>query len=157
MTIDLDKLGETLQAAAASIMANRDFIEVPTLLEIEGAVKQRVHNNGTDSGGSRIGLKNSRAGKYSPGYEKRKEKIFGNDVYPINLYLTGDLQRGYTTGKEGGKNVIKFQDELSRKKAGWAEDNFKVEIFRPSEGELKDAESVLKAGVSAVLRSTFPG
>lgn len=141
--IDLKNLEQAIIKGYEVLEKRRDFIEIPALKEAEGSMKQRIHNLGKDSDGRRIGLNNKRAGKYSPGYEKRKIKIVGaNNIYPINLQLKGDLIKGYTVGRSGERNVLEFQDELSRKKAGWAEENYKTELFKPSDQELEDIKEV---------------
>lgn len=154
--IKISDLAKELDKAIAGIIKARDFIEVPTLKEIEGSMKQRIHNNGTDSKGMVIGINSPRKGKYSPGYEKRKAEITGEDnLYPINLQLHGDLIKGYTTGRSGDANVLQFQDDLSRKKAGRHEEYYEAEIMRPSESELEDAKEVMRSQAKDVLKDIF--
>lgn len=137
------------------LIKNKDAIEIPTLMEIEGAVKQRVHNQGLDSNGVTIGVNGKNKGKYTRSYERFKARKVGEDIYPINLELNSDLRKGYTTGTASGVNVIKFQDDLSQKKAGRHEENYKTQIFRPSLNNLEDAKEVMRKQGEAVLRGAF--
>lgn len=133
----------------------KDLIEIPTLKELEGSLKQRIHNEGKDSENETIGVKGKRKGKYSPSYEKRKKEVVGEDVYPINLQLNGDLLRGYTVGTEGGRNVLKFQDDLSKKKMARHEKSYNTEIMKPSSQELDDMKEVLITQVEIALKEAF--
>lgn len=143
----------------------RDEFELPALFELEGAMKLRIHTDGLDSENQKLGLKNRRGGLYSKGYEKLKSeggKIggrsfsgAGSNVYPINLFVFGDLARGYSTGKKGGSSVIAFNSTDAHDKAIYAENNYNTEIFKPTETELQDMEAVLKQGIDEVLKSCF--
>lgn len=151
--VELDKV---LGVVNQYIEANSDFIEIPTLLEIERSMKMRIHNEGKDSDDNILGTKNDRKGKYSPGYERYKGRKKGTgDMYPINLQFEGDLIKGYTVGTTNNKNVLKFQDDLSVTKAAKQELNYKTEIFRPSVDELEDAKEVMRAQAESLLRKIF--
>lgn len=145
---DLDK-------SLANIAENVDSVALPYLKELEGSTKQRIHNFGKDSDNNTIGSKSTRGGRYSPGYERKKGKIVGGDLYPINLQMKGDLMKSFTVGLELGKPVLKFQDELNAKKAGYAEKNYKTEIYKPSEDQLEDAVEVLIDGIKEFLQDSF--
>lgn len=165
----VETLDLILERAAYALQTRKDEVDIPALKELEGSMKQRIHNKGLDSNGERIGIKGKLAGKYSPGYEKRKRDggiIAGRsfsgtgeaNLYPINLQLHGDLLKGFTVGTSGGNSVLEFQDELSRVKAGRHEDNYNTEIYRPSESEMDDFKEVYLAGFEEVLRDALkPG
>lgn len=148
-------LEDFISKAYDKMSKSKDSIEIPALKECERSMKQRIHNKGTDSDGNRIGLLGARKGLYSPGYAAKKAKISGDNLYPINLQLEGDLIKGYTVGRSGGKNVLQFQDDFSKKKAGYAEENYKVEIFKPSAQELEDVKEVFLIGFEEALRDSF--
>ncbi len=154
--MDITKLATAIDRGYQILEEKKDFIEIPALKEAERSMKRRIHNAGKDSDGGRIGIKTARAGKYSPGYEKQKEKISGaSNLYPINLQLRGDLLKGYTVGQLDGRNVLEFQDPLSRKKAERQEKNYKTEIFRPSDQELEDVKEVLILQFEDAMRDAF--
>ena len=153
--IEIVNLEKFIVKAYDRLSESKDSIEIPALKECERSMKQRIHNKGTDSSGNRIGLKNKYAGKYSPGYEKRKAKISGDNLYPINLQLEGDLIKGYTVGSSGGKNVLQFQDDFSKRKAEFAEKNYNTEIFKPAAQELEDVKEVFLIGFEEALRDAF--
>jgi hypothetical protein len=143
--------------AIADEWANRSgAIAVPYLKELEGSTKQRIHNEGKDSDGQQIGLKNERKGKYSKGYENRKKKIVGEgNLYPINLQLKGDLLRSFTVGNENGIPVLRFQDEENANKAAYNEKNFKTDIYKPTTQQLEDAKEVMVIGIREVMGQIF--
>lgn len=150
MKIRIDQLYDRIDEVFSAIAKNKDRIEIPPLLEIEGAMKQRIHNNGISSDGTAIG------DKYSRGYERFKgRKVGQGDLYPINLQLEGDLIKGYTTGNKGGENVLMFADDFSRDKAGWNEKNYNKVIFKPSEVEVEDGGEIFQSQVRDVLVSIF--
>ncbi len=150
MKVTFDQLFERLDEVANAIARNKDKIEIPPLLEIEGAMKQRIHTNGIASNGTQIG------DKYSRGYERFKgRKVGQGDLYPINLQLEGDLIKGYTTGNKGGENVLMFQDSFSRDKAGWNEENYNKDIFKPTVQEIEDGGEIFISEVRDVLKSIF--
>ena len=144
-----------------------DRIHIPYLKEIEGSTKQRIHNKGKDSEGNTIGVKNKRHGRYSPGYEKRKGKIAGGHLYPINLQLHGDLLKSFTVGTKAGAPVLEFNDTAVSYPAGKGfdgkpstlaaihEKTYKTEIYKPSKAQLQDAEEVLELGVRDALKRTL--
>lgn len=139
-----------------NIAENVESVALPYLKDLEGSTKQRIHNKGQDSEGDTIGIKSKRGGKYSPGYEKRKGKIVGDgNLYPINLQLKGDLFRSFTVGLSQGKYVLRFQDEKNAAKAGYAESNYKVDIYRPSNGQLEDSTEVLADAMKDFLIDAF--
>jgi len=155
-TLNVERLIKAVEKGYETLERSKDSIEIPALKEAEGAIKRRIHNDGQDSEGNRIGIKSKRGGLYSKGYERRKGKIVGaGNLYPINLQLRGDLLKGYTVGIFQGRNVLKFQDELSQKKAGWNEENYNTELFKPSQQELEDVQEVWILGFEEALRDAF--
>ena len=114
---------------------------------INGKLMSDVTDNDTVNGKNK--------GKDTRSYERFKARKVGEDIYPINLELNSDLRKGYTTGTASGVNVIKFQDDLSQKKAGRHEENYKTEIFKPSLNNLEDAKEVMRKQGEAVLRGAF--
>jgi hypothetical protein len=152
--IDALRLAGAVDSAYKKLEESKDYIEIPALKEGERSMKRRIHNAGQDSGGNIIGVKGKRRGLYSPGYARFKARI-ANPLYPINLQLYGDLLRGYTVGKLGDRNVLQFQDEFSKKKAAWAETNYKTEIFRHSEQELEDIKEVWLLQFEDVMKDAF--
>ena len=150
MKVTIDQLFDKLDDVFNAIARNKDQIEIPPLLEIEGAMKQRIHTDGIASDGTQIG------DKYSRGYERFKgRKVGQGDLYPINLQLEGDLIKGYTTGNKGGENVLMFQDTFSRDKAGWNEENYNKPIFKPAPQEIEDGGEIFQSQVRDVLISLF--
>lgn len=151
-----NELASKLAGMEDEIARQKDFIEIPALKELEGSMKQRIHNKGQDYDGTRIGIKSKRAGLYSPGYERFKAKKVGQaNLYPINLQLSGDLLKDYTVGKENGENVIKFQTESARLKAGVNEGRYNTEVFRPSSQELEDLKEVYLDGLKRAIQGVF--
>ncbi len=155
-----------LEKLAVIAIKDIDSIHIPFLKEIEGSTKQRIHNNGKDSNGNIIGIKNKRHGRYSPGYERKKRKIAGEHLYPINLQLTGDLMRSFSVGKKGDKPVLEFHDmsiyPISNKfdgkpssLAAILEKIYKTDIYRPSNEQLEDAKEVLRLGVREALKKAL--
>ncbi len=152
----ISNIVKSLNNKLVVLAENVDGISVPYLKELEGAIKQRIHNKGKDSDGNTIGSKTKRAGRYSPGYEKKKVKKVGeSNLYPINLQYEGDLLRSFTVGNSQNKNVLRFQDDDNSNKAAWNEDNYNTEIYRPSEQELEDMEEVLRDSIEEFLRTEF--
>jgi hypothetical protein len=159
------KIEDQIRLQIEKIVQTTDQIAIPYLKELEGSTKQRIHNKGLDSDGKQIGLNNKRAGRYSPGYEKRKRdggKIngknyagSGQDVYPINLQVHGDLLRSFTVGTESGTPVLRFQDQENSNKAAYAEKNYNTDIYRPTTDQLADNEEVLRDLVKDFLRNVF--
>jgi hypothetical protein len=148
----INRLSKDLQFIANNV----DSIAIPYLKELEGSIKNRIHNLGKDSNGAVIGIRGKRQGKYSPGYERVKAIAVNRDpdnrnVYPINLQLNGDLLRQFTVGTQSGKPVLKFQTDLEATKAAAHELNYKTEIHRPSESELDDGLEVLIIGLKEFL------
>ena len=136
---------------------------------MEGAMKQRIHNKGLDSVGDRIGMKTNRAGfdvarlgKYTKQYERRKEnggkiggRVYagsGDNIYPINLQLHGDLMKDFTVGIDDGRSVLHFQSELSPKIVEKQEKNYNTVIYKPSENEKEGFKDVLLEGVGEVFK-----
>ena len=158
-----------LSRAQFALKSRKDEVEIPALKELEGAMKQRIHNKGQDVNGDRIGIKGKLAGLYSKGYEKRKEKggtfsgrkfagTGAGNLYPINLQLHGDLLKDFTVGVSGGNTVLEFQTPLSAIKAARHEDTYNTVIYQPSEAELEGFKDVYIAGLEEVLRDAFkPG
>lgn len=160
-TVDL-----ALKRVAHVMTTRRDAFEIPALKELEGAMKQRIHNKGKDVTGERIGVKGRLAGKYSPAYERRKKAggVFNGrrfagtgeaNIYPINLQLHGDLMKGFTVGDLSGQNVLEFQDELSRTKAGRHEEEYNTVIYKPSDDELEGFTEVWLDQFEDVLKEAF--
>lgn len=155
-TLNVERLIKSIEKGYEVLERSKDAIEIPALKEAEGSMKRRIHNSGQDSEGNRIGIKSKRGGLYSKGYERRKGKIVGEgNLYPINLQLRGDLLKGYTVGQLQGRNVLEFQDDLSRKKAGRHEENYNTELFKPSQQELEDIQEVWLLGFEEALRDAF--
>ncbi len=147
---------EQIVSSFNNIAENVESVALPYLKELEGSTKQRIHNKGKDSEGDTIGAKSKRVGKYSPGYEKIKGKVVGSgNLYPINLQLKGDLFRSFTVGLSQGKYVLRFQDEKNAAKAGYAERNYKVDIYRPSNDQLEDSTEVLADAMKDFLIDAF--
>lgn len=166
MTRNLVETVEIILIRAAAVVENhRDEIEIPALKEMEGSMKQRIHNKGQDSSGDRIGSKTERQGKYTKGYERRKTNGgliggrtyagSGGNIYPINLQVHGDLLKDFTVGTKENLNVLEFQTDLSRKKAERHEKSYKTDIYRPSDNELEGFKDVLLIGIDEVIRKNF--
>ena len=154
--MEVGQLDNIVQKIKDAWLENVPSATVPYFKELEGSTKQRIHNDGMDSDGVQIGLKNSRKGSYSPGYARRKVKIVGEaNLYPINLQLLGDLLGAFTTGTEGGKPTLKFQTENAANIAAYNEKNFKTDIYRPSRQQLDDANEVLEIGIREFLQDTI--
>jgi hypothetical protein len=162
-------LVETLDTILARltfvIQQNNDDIELPALKELEGSMKQRIHNKGQDSDGKRIGLNSKRKGLYTKSYEKKKRdggiiggRIYagsGGNLYPINLQLHGDLLKDFTVGISRGRNVLQFQTSIATKKAERHEKSYNTAIYKPSEDELEGFKDVLVISVGEVLKKNF--
>lgn len=157
------KVDEILAKIAYAVTAGRDEIEIPTLKELEGAMKQRIHNKGQDSKGERIGINSKLKGLYTKGYERKKRDggVFNGrsyagsgdtHIYPINLQLHGDLMKEFTVGVKNGLNVLEFQTDLARKKVERHEKSYNTVIYKPSDEELEDAKEIMRIGVRTVLR-----
>lgn len=134
---------------------NIESVALPYLKDIEGSTKQRIHNKGKDSNNQIIGTNSKRGGKYSPGYEKRKSKIVGSNIYPINLQLKGDLLRSFTVGISNGVYVLRFQDDQNTLKAAYNEERYNADIYKPSNDQLDDAKEVLIDSMKELLQEIF--
>ena len=116
---------------------NKDDFEIPVLQDILVKNKDRIHNNGLDSEGFRIGIKSARRGSYSPGYERVKGRVVRR-LYPINLFLNGDLSRAQELAKDNGDNVIWLNPNItyngltSAELAQHHEDTYRTQIFTPN-------------------------
>jgi hypothetical protein len=163
--MNLKSTQERITKTLNDVVNSVDQVAIPYLKELEGSTKQRIHNKGRDSDHQQIGIKNKRAGRYSPGYEKRKKKGgkingtqyagSGEDIYPINLQLHGDLLRSFTVGTAQGKPVLRFQDDFNSNKAAWNERNFKTEIYKPSEDQLDAAKEILLSELKSIFNTLF--
>lgn len=142
MAKSIEAVTQDIERGFDQLIRNRDAFEIPTLKELEGSTKQRIHNKGKASDERTLIGK-----KYSARYEQQKRKIFGNNVYPINWELTSDLRRSFTVGKKNGRNVLWFQDEKNRKKAGYLEERYKKEVYKPSSLQHKNAQAVLRESI----------
>ena len=162
----VDTVEEILKKVGIIISEKKGEIEIPALKELEGAMKQRIHNKGLDSNGDKIGIKGALLGKYTKAYERRKTKG-GNfnkrryagsgeeHIYPINLQLHGDLLKDFTVGVKDGVNVLEFQTELAAKKVERHETTYKTKIYEPSKKDQEGFREVLLTQVGEVLRKNF--
>lgn len=162
----VDAVADILKKVNLIIKDKKDEIEIPALKELEGAMKQRIHNKGLDSNGDKIGMRGALQGKYTKAYERRKEKggkfnkryYAGSGeehIYPINLQLHGDLLKEFTVGVKDGVNVLEFQTELAAKKVERHETTYKTKIYEPSKKDQEGFKDVLLLGVGEVLRKNF--
>ncbi len=155
-TTSLEQVNNFVEKLQEAWINDVPGVTIPYFKELEGSTKQRIHNDGQDSDGQTIGMKNERKGKYSTGYAKRKAKIVGDArLYPINLQLRGDLIRKFTTGTEAGKPTLKFQTQEAANIAAYNEQNFKTDIYRPSTQQMDDAKEVLEIGIRDFLQDTI--
>jgi hypothetical protein len=86
-----------------------DDCEVAGLLYIEGQLKRRIHNKGQGPTGP--------IGTYTSASYRTKRRNRGKQTSYVDLEFEGDLRKGYTTGKAGGKNVIGFTSDAQALKA----------------------------------------
>ena len=152
----------SIENTLKSLVDNVDTIAIPYLKEIEGSTKQRIHNKGLDSNNQQIGINAPRAGRYSPGYERRKKNGgiingrkysgSGERIYPINLQVHGNLKRSFTVGTANNKAVLRFQEDKQSEIAAFNEKNFNAEIYRPSDEQLEDMKEVLILSLEDFLR-----
>lgn len=118
-------------------------IGLPIMLEILSVNKQRIHHDGLDSSKVRIGLKSKNRGKYSKGYERFKGKIV-RTVYPINLFLDGDLERAQEVATVDNDLVIwinkniKYGSIDASELAHHHEATYNTAIFPPNQTDVSN-------------------
>lgn len=103
--------------------------------DVEGAMKQRIFNQGKTEEETSIG-------KYKEGYYKRKREKFGRQTEYVDLEFKGDLRRSIVKGTKNGKIVIGFNNDNSAEIAEGLEERYNTTIFAASEQEAKNAAAI---------------
>lgn len=119
----------------AAFLKNVSSFEIAALSSLQGLYLQRIHNRGEATDGSKIG-------KYVTDYwrEKRKEK--GRQVSYKDLEFNSDLRRSVKIGTSNGKNVMGFDNDMSRIIATGQQEQTEKTIFAISiseQNEMDDA------------------
>lgn len=115
------------------LIAKKDEFEIPAIEDLQGNIRIRVNNQGADNAGNVRNYK-------SKAYKKRFKK-----VDPVNMILTGDLDRDYNAGpyKNSGDNVLGFRDEKNIDKVLGEEKRRSGKLYNPSDKEISQFKNQL--------------
>ncbi len=106
--------------------------------------KERIFTQGKASNNSRIG-------KYSEGYLKKRRKAGKGRTAYVVLRFTNQMQFDYQVIKLGkGEYGLGFQNAHNYDKSVWAEERYKKEIFAETNKESKLVEGIILAYINKV-------
>jgi hypothetical protein len=102
---------------------NAEEAALNTLL---GVYSYRIFNKGNSTDGSKIG-------DYKEGgYKNKTRKDGGYQVGYVDLQLTGGLFFSIVIGESGQRKVLGYNNIEAAKIAGYNEERYKKDIFKPS-------------------------
>ena len=158
--LTIDQIGDVLDNAVDCLEGLRDSWEIPALNEIESGIKIQLHRDGQDhegrliTDGVRFTSPRTPTNSYSSIYARRRQAA-GRQTERADANFSDGLINGYGVGRRSGRNVIDFQDDESRRKAGYLEELYQKELFRPSEQLLEDAVEILTDGFERAAERCF--
>lgn len=108
-------------------------------------VKKRIHTDGLDAGGNKIG-------EYSSSYLKYREKKFNRNAdKDVVLSLTRQMENDFTVIADNDVVGLGFNNPLNFQKAGWCEETYKKPIYALTEQEEVLATEIASQAVNDAL------
>lgn len=143
----------------AEVFNNAPFVSI---VDVEGALKHRIFNEGLDSNDSKIGdyddtkkqtfltglakprltkKANSKIKKSGDSLTyKELRQAAGLQVAYVDLQFNGDLKNSIVTGTEGGKATLNFNNQKELEIANFLTTKYKKPIFEATEKEREAAK-----------------
>jgi len=133
---------------------NLDEIALPVMKALEGAMTQRIHNEGKKSDGSSIGTYSARYAKY------RQSK--GRQTGYVDLEDTSTLRSALQTGEVNGKPVLMLNPNVGYEKsskrakeiAGYHEEHY-GELYKPTNEEMDEVKEIVKLQLKKQVKECF--
>jgi hypothetical protein len=114
-----------------TILGGVNDYEIAALSSLQGLFLQRIHNDRQTTSGSSLG-------QYRSAQHKKKRVEAGRQVGEKDLEFYGNLRRSVKIGTSGGKNVMGFDNDMSRLIAEGQEGQIKEDVYTPSNSELNE-------------------
>lgn len=135
----LSNLGHTLSAIDANKLAT---LQASTLMAV---MRTRIHVDGLASDGQPIGV-------YSPSYLKRRAKAGRGTDPKVILSFTRTMENSWSLiPLEKGSVGIGFQNPAQAKKAGWLEEMYERDIFKPTSEEKKLLDNIREGFIKEII------
>lgn len=150
----IDEVITKMERGFDCLEKNLDAVALPAMKSLEGAMGQRIHNDGKKSDGSSIGEYSARYAKY------RQSK--GRQTGYVDLEDTSTLRSALQTGEVNGKPVLMLNPNVGYEKsskrakeiAGYHEDHY-GEIYKPTKDEMEEVKEIIKLQLGKQVKKCF--